>query len=193
MLRDAILFRAVMFGSEAVELWGEEKFNMLSGGGSVHPDIQRSVMQMGAWLRPDEALERFLSHFSASESEHERMNILMAMGSLSDEAVMRKALAYSLDKVPQRNRHLVAAACAVNPVAQTFLWDWYVASIEQLETLHPLLLERVIDALVPVCGLGREESVRAFFADCLSQKKSGEDTIRIALEFLAVNERMRSQ
>jgi hypothetical protein len=36
-------------------------------------------------------------------------------------------------------------------------------------------------------------SVKNFFKDYLSRKKTGEATIRIALEFVAVNERMRSQ
>jgi tricorn protease interacting factor F2/3 len=76
-------------------------------------------------------------------------------------------------------------------MAQAFLWDWFVSNIPQLETFHPILFERVIDALVPVCGLGREGSVGAFFENYLSRTKTGEATIRIALEFLAVNERMR--
>jgi tricorn protease interacting factor F2/3 len=193
MLRDAILFRTMMFGSEAARTWGEEKFRRLLGGGQVHPDIQKSVLQMGAWLRPGEAFDWFAKHLTTSESEHERLNILMAMGCLSDEAVMRNALAHALEKVPQRNRHLPLVSCAANPMAQPFLWEWFVSNISQLEAFHPILFERVVDALAPVCGLGREASVRAFFKDFLSRKKTGEATIRIALEFLAVNERMRRQ
>jgi tricorn protease interacting factor F2/3 len=193
MLRDAIYFRAMIFGSDAARSWGVEKFEKILGGGSVHPDIQRSALQIGAWLRPDDALDWFVNHLRASESEHERMNILTAMGCLSDEAVMRKALAHTLEHVPQRNRHLPMVSCTSNPMAQGYLWDWFMDNIEQLETLHPLLLERVIDTLVPVCGLGREESVKAFLSDYLSRKKSSEATVRIALEFLAVNERTRRQ
>jgi tricorn protease interacting factor F2/3 len=119
------------------------------------------------------------------------MNILTAMGCLSNETVMREALAHVLDHVPQRNRHLPLVSCAANPEVQVFLWDWFVSNIDQLEMFHPILFERVIDALVPVCGLGREASVRAFFEDYLFRKKAGGATIRIALEFLTVNERMR--
>jgi len=191
LLRDGILFRALMFGSDPVRVWGSKKFQTLLEGGGIHPDIMQSVFKMGAWLRPGDAFEWFSAHLKTSESEHERMNILMGMGCFSDEAVIRGALAHALDHVPQRNRHLPVVCCAANPVAQPFLWDWFLSNISRLEAFHPLLFERVIDALVPVCGLGREASVRDFFAEYLSKKKLGAATIRIALEFLMVNKKMR--
>lgn len=193
MLRDAILFRAMMFGSGVARTWGEDNFQALLDGRRIHPDVQRSILQMGAWLRPGDAFGWFAEHLGTSDSEHERMNILMAMGCLSDETAIREALAYTLDHVPQRNRHLPLVSCSANPVAQPFLWDWFISHITQLESFHPILFERVIDTLVPVCGLGREDSVRGFFEDYLSKKGGGAATIRIALEFLAVNEIIRSE
>jgi tricorn protease interacting factor F2/3 len=191
MLRDAILFRALMFGSDMVCDWGEEAFDRLLGGDAVHPDIQRSVLQIGAWRMPGKAVEWFKGQLDASGSEHERMNILAAMGCLSDETVMREALAFTLDHVPQRNRHLPIVSCAGNPRAVQYMWEWFEANIDQLETFHPLLFERVIDSLVSVAGMGRAGAVRGFFKSYLSRKSAGAATIRIAMEFLAVNERLR--
>lgn len=193
MLRDAILFRAVLFGVEAAQFRGNELFETLLGGREIHPDIQRSAMQIGAWLSPRRAFEWFRERLKTSESEHERMNILMAIGCLSNETVLREALSYSLVHVPRRNRHLPLASCAANPSAMTWLWEWIVSHMPDLEQLHPVLFERVIDALVPLCGLGREESVKAFFNDYLMRKKSGREAIMIALEFLRVNQRMRNR
>ncbi len=193
MLRDAILFRAVMFGSETAKTWGEEAFQKLLEGRSIHPDIQRSAMQIGAWFSPKCAFEFFRKRLETSDSEHERMTVLMAMGFLSDEDVIRNALAHALENVPQRNRHLPLVSCSANPVAVPFLWNWFTSNIKKLETLHPLLFERVIDAMVPVCGLGRETPVRNFFTKYLSGKKTGAATIGIALEFLKVNEKMRER
>ncbi len=192
MLRDAILFRAMLFNSDTARSWGEKMFLRFLDEGAIHPDIQRSVMQMGAWLMPATAIERLIDQLGASGSEHERMNILAAMGCLSDEAAMRRALAYTLDQVPQRNRHLPLMSCAANPKANVYMWEWFESNLTRLETFHPILFERVIDSLVPVCGLGREDTVRSFFKEYLSHKKTGEATIRIALEFLTVNERTRA-
>ena len=191
MLRDAVLFRAAMFGSDSASAWGKETFQQLLEGREIHPDIQRSALQIGAWLTPRAAFTWSQDRLKTSESEHERMNILMAMGCLSDEAVMQEALAFALDHVPQRNRHLPLVSCAANPRIVPIMWDWIESHIAELEGFHPLLFERVIDALVPICGLGREGAVKAFFEAYLSRKKTGEATIRIALEFLAVNGMMR--
>ncbi len=191
MLRDAILFRAAMFGVDSAQSWGRETFQNLLTGSETHPDIQKSAMQIGAWLSPGTAFDWFRERLNTSDSEHERMNILTAIGYLSEEAVMQEALDYTLTHVPQRNRHLPIVSCAENPLATRYIWDWMVSNMSDLEKLHPILFERVVDALLPVCGLGREESVRNYFEDYLKQKKSGRETILIALEFLKINERMR--
>ena len=136
---------------------------------------------------PDVAFPWLRDRFRKSESEHERMNLLAAMGALSKEETLKEAFSFTLAEVPQRNRHLPMAAAAANPEALGFMWEWITARMADLEQLHPLLFERVMDALVPLCGLGREEAVKTFFDEYLLRAKTGEATLRIALEFLEVN------
>jgi len=52
--------------------------------------------------------------------------------------------------------------------------------------------ERVIAAIVPVCGLGKKEEVKAFFEQYLKQKNKARDVIQLSLERLEINERMRA-
>jgi hypothetical protein len=54
-----------------------------------------------------------------------------------------------------------------------------------------MLYERVIGAIVPVCGLGREEAVEEFFKDYLAQDPKFRDVIRLSLEKLEINRRLR--
>jgi hypothetical protein len=71
------------------------------------------------------------------------------------------------------------------------MWDWYLSKLDRLEALHPVHYERVIAAIVPLGGLGREKDVRGFFDEYLKRKDKGKDVIRLALEKLEVNSRMR--
>jgi hypothetical protein len=54
-----------------------------------------------------------------------------------------------------------------------------------------MLYERVIGAIVPVCGLGREAEVGAFFEDYLARDPKFRDVIRLSLEKLEINRRLR--
>jgi hypothetical protein len=72
------------------------------------------------------------------------------------------------------------------------MWEWYVSNLAALEQIHPIQHERVIEAIVPVCGLGREEEIRAFFEDYMKRKTAAKDVIKLALEKLEINSRMRA-
>jgi hypothetical protein len=50
----------------------------------------------------------------------------------------------------------------------------------------------VIVGIVPVCGLGKEAEVKAFFESYMKQKHIATDTIRLSLERLEINSRMRN-
>ena len=112
------------------------------------------------------------------------MNLLAAMGALSKEETLKEAFSFTLAEVPQRNRHLPMAASAANPEALGFMWDWITARMDDLEQLHPLLFERVMDALVPLCGLGREEAVKTFFDEYLLRAKTGRPPSGLLSNFL---------
>ena len=71
------------------------------------------------------------------------------------------------------------------------MWEWYVSNLAALEQIHPIQYERVIESIVPVCGLGREEEIRAFFEDYMKQKTTAKDVIKLSLERLEINCRLR--
>ena len=191
ILRDSIIYKAVVFDSRPARKFASQTFQNLMAGKTVHPDIMKSVMQAGALLDPQTAFGWFKNQLEVVGSEHERMNILLAMGCLSDVSLSTKAMQYALTDVPSRNQHLPFIGFAHNPYTVDMLWTWYVEHVADLETFHPLLYERVVEAIVPICGLGHEADVEAFFKQYLSEKQKAEAVIKLSLERLKINERLR--
>ncbi|RLI49012.1 MAG: hypothetical protein DRP09_20985, partial [Candidatus Thorarchaeota archaeon] len=192
VLRDRILFHAVLYGSKDAENFALDKFSSLMKGDAVHPDIMKSVMQAGALRGDGKVFDWFDERLHSSRSEHERMNVLVALSSFSDRALIEKAQQYILDRVPDRNKFIPAGAMAVNPHAVPCMWDWYRSRVEALEKLHPLHYERVIAGILPVCGLGRGEEIKGFFDHYMTEKDLSKDVVGLSLEKLEINGRMRS-
>ncbi|UCF57290.1 MAG: M1 family metallopeptidase [Deltaproteobacteria bacterium] len=192
ILRDQILWHAALYGSRDVEKFAADKFSSLRSGEKVHPDIMKSVMRVGALNGDNKVFEWFDIRLGSSESEHERMNLLAAMGSFKERALIEKAQGYILDKVPARNKFIPITYVAANPYAIPYMWEWYVSHLEELEKFHPMHYERVIAAIVPLCGLGREEETKTFFQDYMTIKEKAEDVIKLSLERLEINSKLRS-
>jgi len=191
-LRDRLLWHAVVYGVSEAESFAREKFDRLMSGDPLHPDIQKGVMQAGAWMNNDDAYHRLEKRFHTSDSEHDRINILTALGCFQKESTLEQALRFTLDAVPDRNKFIPIVSAAGTPHPGPFLWDWYVSHREELETFHPLLYERVIAGIVPVCGIHCEEAAAVFFRDYMERPGVPKDAIRMSLERLRINARLRS-
>ena len=111
----------------------------------------------------------------------------------SERAMIEKVLQYILDRVPDRNKFVAIASMAANPYAAPFMWDWFTSRVQVLEQLHPLHYERVITGIIPVCGLGKEKEVKVFFRNYMAQKELAKDAIKLSLERLEINSRMRGR
>ncbi len=81
---------------------------------------------------------------------------------------------------------------SANPFAIPLMWDWYVAHLEEIEQFHPMLYERVVAAIIPVAGIEKADEVRAFFDDYMRKKDKARDVIKLSLEKLEINLRMRA-
>jgi aminopeptidase N len=191
LLRDRLLWYAVVYGSAGAESFAKEKFRLLMQGERVHPDIQKGVMQAGAWIENGEAYGWFENRFLRSHSEHDRINILTAMGCFQKKKTLEKTLRFTLGTVPDRNKFIPILSAAANPCTGSFLWDWYLSERKTLESFHPLLYERVITGIIPMCGMDKADTVHTFFSDYLNTPAAPRDAIRMSLERLKINCRMR--
>jgi tricorn protease interacting factor F2/3 len=193
ILRDQILWYAVLYGSKEVEEFALLRFQALVGGKPVHPDILKSVMQVGALNAREETFGWFERRLRTSQSEHERMNLLLALGCFRDRRLIEKMQQYVLDTVPSRNKFIPILSMASNPHAIALTWDWYVSNVGKLEQFHPIHYERVIEAIVPVGGIGKQDAVRSFFQDYMAKKDLAKDVIKLSLEKLDIYSRMRNR
>jgi len=191
LLRDRIIWPAVLYGSGDVEKWAVDRFERLIHGQTIHPDLRKSVMQVGALRAGGGTFDWFEQALQSSESEHDRINLLTGMGCAADTRLITRVQQYTLDKVPYRNKFVPIASLASNPHAMPHMWDWFVAHLEQIEKFHPMHYERVIAMVVPSGGLGREDDVRAFLEQYAKEKDKVGDVIRLSLEKLEIFSRMR--
>jgi tricorn protease interacting factor F2/3 len=135
----------------------------------VHPDIMKSVLQVAALGGDQQTFAWLDQRFQSSQIEHERMNILVALGCFKEKDLLKRSLQYILDTVPARNKFVPVVAMASNPYAIPLLWDWYVSNLAQIEQFHPMLYERVVAAIVPVAGMDNPEAVIQFFEDYMQK------------------------
>jgi hypothetical protein len=192
ILRDQILFEAVRYGSPAAEAFGLRRFEHLQQSGNVHPDILRSVLQTGVWHGDGRVFDWMGRRFQNTPSEHERQTILVALGCFRQRREIEKVLDYVLTSVPARNAFIPVVALAANRHAASLLWEWYVSRLARIEQFHPMLYERVVAAVISAAGLDRPEEVAAFFGDYLRKTQRAAEVIRLSLERLEINLRLRA-
>ena len=192
ILRDKFIWVAAFFGSNSVLEFARGQFTALMEGGDVHPDIMKSVLQVGAYTGNSQVFDWFVQRMDQSRIEHERMNILTALGCFKNEALISKVQQYVLDTVPARNQFIPVVAMCANPHAIALMWDWYVSHLEEIEQFHPMLYERVVAAIIPAAGIENAAEVQKFFDDYMKKKDKARDVIRLSLEKLEINLRIRA-
>jgi aminopeptidase N len=191
ILREQLLWHAALYGSRKAGGFGESRFSSAMEGRRIHPDIMRSVMQVGAFLGGEDAYHWLTKRFQSSSSEHERMNILVALGCFNQKTILDKVLSFVLEEVPDRNKFIPIGVLAENRLALPQLWEWFLENQKRIEEFHPIHYERVVAALIPYSGLGRESEVREFFENYMKKTDKAKDVIKLSLEKLEIHSRMR--
>ncbi|MCP4747827.1 MAG: hypothetical protein GY874_17075, partial [Desulfobacteraceae bacterium] len=119
-------------GSDKALSFARDEFDKMTAGHDVHPDIAKAALQSGAFSGGPEELEWLKTRFEKSPNEHERLNILLALGAFRHWELCEQALAFVFEKVPARNKFIPIVACALNPAHQDHLWQWYQSRLGAL-------------------------------------------------------------
>ncbi len=191
-LREQLLWHAAMCDAESAIAFAAGQFESWLKGDAVHPDIMKSVLQIAALSGDQQTFSSLDERFQKSQVEHERMNILVALGCFKEKVPLENALQYILDTVPARNKFVPVVAMASNPHAIPLLWNWYVSHLEQIEQFHPMLYERVVASIVPMAGMDDPQAVKKFFKDYMQETDKATDVIKLSLERLEINLRFRA-
>ena len=132
-----------------------------------------------------EAVAEIVPNTRRSETivEHVRSRIAQQLcGDITEQGVLFWSAIY----IP------VVVAMAANPYAIPLMWDWYVSNLKEIEKFHPLLYERAIAAIIPTAGIKRADEVKAFYSDYMKKSDKAKDIIKLSLERLEINMRMRN-
>ncbi len=192
-LKNTILWHAAFFELPDAKKAVQEQFDRLYQGRPIDPNTARSVMQAAAFAGDEKTFDWLTSRFESSESEHERLNVLRALGCFRRPHLIEKVREFILKSVPSRNMFIPIAALAANPYASETMWDWFTDNVEELQQIHPIIFERVISAIVPVCGLDRADEVDAFFAAYTKETDLAAAAIRMSLEKRDIYRRLRER
>lgn len=190
-LRQAALWHAAFFEIPGAVNAARDLFGNITRGEKIDPNIARAVLQAGAVSGDEKTLQWLEERLGASPSEHERLGILRALGCFHQPGLIKKVQQFILDSVPARNMFIPVAALAANPNAGDLMWDWFVAHAGDLEKIHPIIFERIIAAIVPLCALDRADEVDAFFTAYTKEKDLAAEAIRMSLERRDINRRLR--
>lgn len=193
LLRDPLLWPAVVFGSGTAADAGQELFEKLRQGHGIAADIMKGVMQIAAACGDMDTYAWFVRRMETTDSEHERLNILAALGCFRQPDCIAALKDFILEKVPARNKFIPVVSMASNPEAVSGLWEWFVARLGDFEKFHPMFFERVIAAIVPVAGLEAPDAVREFFAQYMQTHPQAEDVIKLSLEKMEINLALRNR
>jgi hypothetical protein len=148
-------------------------------------------MRIGAAQSP-ESYSKLTEKLENEETpEPEKINILQAIGSFEDRELLLSALEYSLEKVPDRNKIYPIITAARNLAIADDIWDWFTENVEKLEKLHPMHFESVIAGVVGLSGLNRVEEVKNYFNSYMEKKDLAKDTIKMTIERMEINARLR--
>jgi tricorn protease interacting factor F2/3 len=190
-LRRQVLRLCTFLEVAEIQSIGVEMFGKLMDGQRVSPDIRQAVMQVGAWSGGETAFDWLVRQMAEAASEQDRINALTALGCFKDEQLIERALAHIIDKTPDRNKFMPFALMAQNPYAAPLLWDWYTRHEDNLSGIHPLIQERIIGAIIPCSGLDRREVLGKYFDARITDTHPAAPAIRMAMEKLSVNQRLR--
>ncbi len=158
------------------------------------PDLLKSALQLGAWNGDRDTFRWFTKRLDSSTREQERLDLLEALGAFRDDSLREELRKYILDRVPPRNRFVPLVAMCSNAAVIPSLWPWFTSHVSRLERLHPLHYERVVSAVVPFAGLGRENEVEKFLKQRMGKiGVPSSDVIGLSLERLRVNSRFRDE
>ncbi len=190
-IRDILIWTAFTFGSQDVSKFGATKFQNLLGGKKVHPDILPSTLRIGVATN-EKAMEYLKTRITAADTpESEKLYSLQALGCMRDKERLITTLEFNLEQVPKKNRDRIISMAGQNPIMTGYMWQWFLDNLEKLEQLHPMQFESIIAGLIPICGLGKEPEVRQFLEKYVKKNETVKDTIKMALERLDVNSRLR--
>ena len=193
IIRDSILWATFSYGYQFAEEFGQANFTKILEGKKVHQDILSSVLKIGAATSSKSATYFMQKLLAPDTPDVEKLYILEAFGCQQNKKDILKTLNMNLKQVPSQSRHYLYSSMAGNTEALELIWPWFHKNFEKIETQSSMVYARTIASLIPRGGLKNVTEVKQFFKEYINEKELAKDTIKMTLELLEINSRMRER
>ena len=191
LIRNSILWAAFSYGNQTAEEFGQAGFGKILEGKKVHQDILSSVLKIGAATN-NKSAPYFMQKLLAPDTpDVEKLYVLEAFGCQRNKKDILKTLNMNLKQVPSQSRHYLFSSMARNPEALELIWPWFLKNFKKIEVQSSMVYARTIASLIPMGGLENASEVKQFFKKYLNEKELAKDTIKMTLELLEINSKMR--
>lgn len=195
-LRSTALSSLSLFEDNDAKEFINKKFTQyLKEERSLHSDL-RAVVYSSSVSFSDENYSIIKNFYMDSEVQEEKVKMLMALGYTRNKKLIKAALKFSLDKeVPFAFLPYAISSIAKNPQAKEIAISWFVETwpllLQRAGGLANMLLRRILQVIVPICGVGREKEVEVLLSKNTPQGLAR--SIDQALETLRVNSRFANK
>lgn len=193
IIRDSILWGAFSYGDQTAEECGQANFKKILEGKKVHQDILSSVLKIGAATNNKSTTYLMQKLLAPDTPDVEKLYILEAFGCQQNKKDILKTLNMNLKQVPSQSRHYLFSSMARNPEALEFIWPWFLKNFKKIEEQSPMVFARTIASLIPRGGLENITEVKQFFKEYINEKELAKATIKMTLELLEINSKMRER
>ena len=160
----------------------------------LDPNVRAAVAIAHARTEGARAFEELKRALARAPSETEGLRLEVALSWVSDPALVERTLDLGLaGEINLGHVPAVMTAAAMNPVGRARTWSWLERHFPDVqERLHgTTLLQDFLDLALPYLGLGRADTVRAYFRD---HPLEGDDkALHRGLAMLEVAERLSSR
>ncbi len=191
-LRSAALSSLTLFDDKEVEKFIEKKFiKFLEDKNSLHPDLRSIVYSSSVWF-DGRNYNLIKEEYEESLVQEEKAKLLSALGFAKDKEKIKKTLEYiTSSRVPLAFLPYGVNSVARNPYAKKIVLDWLYKTfpilVKRTGGLANMLLRRILQSIIPTCGIGNEQEVKEFL---LKNKTPGlERTVEQVSEELLINSR----
>ncbi len=161
--RSILLWMGGHFQSEKIISFATEYFQKLRAGEMIPADIFKSVVKIGAEQYPDswDYVESQVTDPSVPESV--KQHWLAALACFTDRSLLEKSLELNLTKIAKLNRASIIALIALNPVSQSWYWDYYQSKFQTFQKEMPKSVLGNTLAMVPsLSAIENKDSVIEF-------------------------------
>ncbi len=191
-LRAIALSSLTLFEDREVKHFTNKKFiSYLENEKSLHPDLRSVIYSSALWF-DDRNYIALKNEYEKSIVQEEKAKLLSALGWSKNKLQIGETLKYIMTpSVPFAFLPYAVSSTARNLYAREIVLEWLMMNwsklLERSGGLATMLLRRILQSVIPICGISREKQVELFLR---KNKVAGLGrTIEQVLEELRINTR----